>query len=77
MTPISILTLTYNRHEILQEAIQSFVLQDRPDCEMIILNDQVNVEYVCHIPNIRVFNIKSRFPSIFDKYQHRSLIQNG
>jgi len=67
MTPISVLTLTYNRYEILQEALQSFVLQGADDCEMIIINDQAEVDYVCHIPNVRIFNVKTRFPSIFDK----------
>ena len=65
--PLTVLTLTYNRYNILQEAIQSFVSQGADDCEMLIINDQDKVDYTCDIPNVRIINCKTRFPSIFDK----------
>jgi len=66
---ISVLTLTYQRHLILEEAIQSFLLQNREDCEMVIINDAVNVEYVIDAPNVRIFNCKERFSSIGKKIE--------
>jgi len=65
--PITVLTLTFNRHKILQEAIQSFILQNRPECEMLIINDQPSVTYTCGVPNVRIINVKQRFPTVFDK----------
>ena len=64
---ISVLTLTYQRHHLLEEAIQSFLLQNREDCEMVIINDSNLVEYQFEHPNIRIFNLKDRFSSIGDK----------
>ena len=44
---ISILTLTYQRHKILEEAIQSYLSQDfEGESEMVIINDSPDVEYV-------------------------------
>ena len=70
MEPITVLTLTFNRYKILQEAINSFVLQNRPDCEMLIINDQSSVTYTCDIPNVRIINAKERFPTVFDKLRY-------
>lgn len=66
---ISVLTLTYQRHYLLEEAIQSFLLQNREDCEMVIINDAINVEYTIDIPNVRIFNCKERFSSIGKKLE--------
>lgn len=67
---ISVATLTYRREHILEEAIQSFVLQDRPDCEMVVLNDCCDVKYETDIPNVRIINTESRFPSIGEKLRY-------
>ena len=67
MIPITVLTITYNRYQLLQEAVKSFVDQNRPDCEMLIINDQKQVDYISTIPNVRIINSKTRFPSILDK----------
>lgn len=67
MIPITVLTITYNRYDFLQEAVASFVSQKTKDCEMLIINDQKNVEYVCDVPNVRIINYKKRFNCIFDK----------
>lgn len=65
---ISVLTLTYKRHHILEEALQSFLLQkvDHPK-EMIILNDAKDIDYVFDHPEVRIINHKQRFPSISAK----------
>lgn len=66
---ISVLTLTYQRHHLLEEAIQSFLLQNREDCEMVIINDSVHVKYIYSHPNVKVINTESRFPSIAKKLE--------
>ena len=66
---ISVALMTYRRKNMLQEAIQSFLEQDRPDCELIIVNDDVNVKYELDKPydNIFVFNCNRRFSCIGKK----------
>ncbi|MCK9417371.1 glycosyltransferase [Candidatus Dojkabacteria bacterium] len=67
---ISVLTLTYQRHKILEEAIQSYLCQDfEGESEMIIINDSPDVEYVYDHPNIRIVNCKERFKSISEKME--------
>jgi len=67
---ISVATLTYRRESILEEAVQSFLLQNCPDCEMVILNDHANVEYRSSYDNVRVINSNHRFPSIGQKLKY-------
>jgi glycosyltransferase involved in cell wall biosynthesis len=66
---ISVLTLTYKRHKILEEAIYSFYMQKRSDCEMLIINDAEDVTYEINIPNVKVFNLRKRFSSISKKLE--------
>lgn len=67
---ISVLTLTYKRHTLLEEAIQSFLEQENPpECEMVIINDNVEVDYVFNHPKIKIINHKERFPSISAKLE--------
>lgn len=67
---ISVLTLTYKRHHLLEEAIQSFLAQENaPECEMVIINDNAEVDYVYNHPKVRIINHKERFPSISAKLQ--------
>ena len=65
---ISVLTLTYKRHHLLEEAMESFIRQSPiSDAEMVIVNDNPEVDYTYDHPTIRIFNLKERFPSISDK----------
>jgi hypothetical protein len=65
---ISVLTLTYKRHHLLEEAIQSFLSQNNlKDCEMVIINDNPDVEYVFDHPMVKIINYKNRFSSISEK----------
>lgn len=67
---ISILTITYKRHHLLEEAIKSFLLQDLPpECELVIINDNPDVDYLYEYPRIRIINHKERFPSISAKLE--------
>ena len=62
---ISVLTITYKRQHLLEEAIQSFLVQDKANlCEMVIVNDNPEVDYIYDHPNIKIFNLKERFSSI-------------
>ena len=67
---ISVLTLTYKRHHLLEEAIQSFLSQELPsECEMVIINDNADVDYIYDHPRVRIINHKERFPSIAAKIE--------
>lgn len=66
---ISVLTLTYKRHHILEEAIYSFLQQDFEDCEMVIINDCPDVAYVFNHPKIRVINHPKQFKTLGKKYE--------
>jgi glycosyltransferase involved in cell wall biosynthesis len=67
---ISVLTLTYKRHHLLEEAIESFLAQENPpECEMVVINDNAEVDYVYNHPKVRIINHKERFPSISAKLE--------
>jgi hypothetical protein len=65
---ISVLTLTYKRHHILEEAIESFLRQNVSyPKEMVIINDCKDIDYVFDHPQVKIINHKERFPSISEK----------
>ena len=67
---ISVLTLTYKRHHLLEEAIQSFLSQELPpECEMVIINDNPDVDYIYIHDRVRIINHKERFPSVSAKIE--------
>jgi glycosyltransferase involved in cell wall biosynthesis len=66
---ISVLTITYKRHHLLEEAIESFLRQDCTDCEMVVVNDNPEVDYVYEHDRVRIINCKERFPSIASKLE--------
>lgn len=69
---VSILTLTYQRHHLLEEAIQSYLLQYEryKDCsEMVIINDSPLVKYEYNHPNIHIINCEERFSSVGKKLE--------
>ena len=66
---ISVLTITYKRHHLLEEAIESFLRQNAPDCEMVVVNDNPEMDYVYEHENVRIINCKERFPSIASKLE--------
>lgn len=69
---ISVLTLTYKRHHLLEEAIESFLQQNEVDLskmEMVIINDNPGMDYLFDHPSIKIINHKERFPSIAAKIE--------
>lgn len=66
----SVLTLTYRRYEILQEAIKSFLDQDFDgECEMVIINDSPLTTYTTNENKIKIINCNTRFSSIGKKLE--------
>ena len=67
---VSVLTITYKRKHLLEEAIESFLRQESPFDEMVIINDNPEVEYVFTHPQVFIINVKERFPSISEKLKY-------
>jgi len=65
---VSCICPTYNRppqyQHLLEEAIESFLRQDYPNKELIIINDCPGQELICDEPSVRVVNVAERFSSI-------------
>jgi glycosyltransferase involved in cell wall biosynthesis len=65
---VSCICPTYNRpphyQHLLEEAIASFLRQDYPNKELIVINDCPGQELICDEPGVRVVNVAERFPSI-------------
>jgi glycosyltransferase involved in cell wall biosynthesis len=66
---ISVLTITYKRHHLLEEAIESFLRQPCTDCEMVVVNDNPEMEYIYEHDRVKIINCKERFPSIASKLE--------
>lgn len=67
---ISVLTLTYKRKDLLEEAIQSFLVQKTNfETEMVVVNDCSEVHYNIDAKNVRVLNVPKRFSSISKKIE--------
>jgi glycosyltransferase involved in cell wall biosynthesis len=69
---VSCICPTFNRppryQHLLEEAIASFLRQDYPNKELIVLNDCPGQELICDEPGVRVVNVAERFPSLGDKH---------
>jgi glycosyltransferase involved in cell wall biosynthesis len=68
---ISCILPTFNRvpdqQYLLEEAIESFLRQDYPRKELIVLNDCAGQVLVCNAPGVRVYNIPKRYASTEEK----------
>ncbi len=65
---VSCQCITYGRTQLLDEAVESFLLQDYPgDKELVILNDCPNLRIECELPEIRVINLPYRMKTIGEK----------
>lgn len=57
---VSAVCLAYDlprRQQILEEAVESFVRQTYPDCELVIVNDTPGLVIECDVPRVRVINV--------------------
>jgi glycosyltransferase involved in cell wall biosynthesis len=66
---ISVLTLTYQRPNLLEEAIHSFLIQNQEDCEMVVINDSEKSKLTFNHPQVKVINVPKRFTSISKKLE--------
>jgi hypothetical protein len=65
---ITFLVLTYKRKKYLDECVYSYITQKNiNNTEMLIINDDVDVNYRFNHPNIRIINHNKRFKSLGDK----------
>ena len=68
---VSCICPTYNRppsHQLLvEEAIESFLRQDYPNKELIVLNDCPEQELVCDAPGVRIVNHPVRYDTLGEK----------
>jgi len=67
---LSVLTPTYKRRALLEEAIYSFLLQAEPSTEMVIINDAPTVWYDYYHPRIKIYNLDERFSSLGKKLEY-------
>ncbi len=67
--PVSCICPTYGRPELLEEAIQSFLLQDYPGRkELIVLNDLDRQHLTCEHPEVSVVNLPRRIRTLGEKH---------
>jgi hypothetical protein len=78
---VSCICLTYNRpptyQHLLEEAIESFLRQDYPNKELIVLNDCPDQELVCDAPGVRVVNAPELFPTLGGKHNAAIRLSRG
>jgi len=64
---ISCIMPTYGRPEYVHESVRMFLDQDYPATELIIFNDCAGQTFRSEIPNVRVFNVSTRFRTLGEK----------
>lgn len=78
---ISCICATFGRppseQHLIEEALQSFLLQDYPNKELIIVNDCPGQELVCDAPGVRVVNAQAHFASLGDKLDAAVALAGG
>lgn len=78
---ISCLCATYNRApdylHLVEEAIESFLRQDYPNKELIVVNDTPGQELVCAAGGVIIVNLPRRFRTLGDKQNATVAIANG
>lgn len=78
---ISCMCPTYNRPPdyqwLVEEAIESFLRQDYPEKELIVLNDCPSQELACNAPGVVVVNVSRRFRSLGEKLNAGMALASG
>lgn len=71
--------ITYGRVDMLEEALQSFLLQDYPadKCELVIVNDYPLQKLIFPHPQVRIFNRDEMFPTLGDKENYATSCCKG
>lgn len=77
-TPLtSVCMCTYDRPELLPEAVECFLRQTTEDSELVIINDRPEQEIVVDHPRIRVVNLDKRFESTGEKRTYSATVSHG
>lgn len=74
---VSALCITYGRYKLLEEAIESFLRQDYINKELIIVNDLAEQTLIFDHPQVKIYNFKTRFPTIGDKRNESVKLSSG
>ena len=78
---VSCVCPTFNRPtegmRLLEEAVESFLRQDYPHKELLILNDCAEQELVCDEPGVRVINLDTRTTSLGEKRNQGARLAAG
>lgn len=78
---VSCILPTFNRPParqwLLEEAVESFLRQDHPDKELILLNDCPLQQLVCDAPGVVVVNVPRRFRSLGEKRNAAVALADG
>jgi glycosyltransferase involved in cell wall biosynthesis len=78
---VSCICPTYNRPPnaqwLLEEAIESFLRQDYPDKELLVLNDCPGQELICDTPDVFVINLPRRFHTYGEKLNTAIALAQG
>jgi glycosyltransferase involved in cell wall biosynthesis len=78
---VSCLMPTYNRAphhlHLVEEAVESFLRQDYPNKELVILNDTPGQRLVCHADGVRVVNVDKRIASLGEKRNKLCRLASG
>jgi len=75
---ITVICLTYRRPELLEEAIQSFLMQDYAgEKELIIVNDEPEQELVFDHPQVKIHNCDVRAPALNVKHNYAVSMATG
>ena len=81
MPLVSCLCATYNRppshQHLIEEAIESFLRQDYPNKELVVINDGAGQELLCDAPGVRIVNVDDRFPTLGEKYNAAADLARG
>ena len=74
---ISAKCITYGRVDTLEESLNSFLQQDYPNKEMIIVNDYPEQSLKFEHPQVKIFNLYHTFTSIGEKENFATTLCNG
>jgi len=76
---VSCICLTYGRPWYVEEAIESFLRQDYPNKEMVIINDLScqKLSLIDDMQKVKVINVSKRFPTLGDKRNFAVEQSNG
>jgi glycosyltransferase involved in cell wall biosynthesis len=78
---VSCICATFNRppgHQwLLEEAIESFLRQDYPNKELVVISDCPGQELACEAPGVVVVNVPRRFRSLGEKLNAAVAMSSG